>query len=311
VLKYLKFTGFIFIIFLIKYYDINQVLSILGSVNLILFMFALLLLFPTLMLKGIKSRILIERLGGKISMSEAMSIWIIGFYLGSFTPGKVGDFMRTLIVNQKTGLSLGQSFTTVFFERLMDLTLLLMLVLFSSLFFIPIDIFYYKTSHLAFVSLFFIAFIFLMIYRRLLLVDIIKYLISFFIPDRFKSKAENFSEDIFHSIFQFLHSKKFFLSFCILALSGWLLWFFQLYILSWCFDMPLSYWTITFIAPIILIVEIIPISILGVGTRDLALVLLLSSYDVEPELAISFSLGILSLNLLMATFGYFRLAIIR
>ncbi len=44
-----------------------------------------------------------------------------GFSPPSITPGKVGDAVRALYVSRETGRGLGESFLTVFMDRLMDL----------------------------------------------------------------------------------------------------------------------------------------------------------------------------------------------
>ena len=52
------------------------------------------------------------------------------------------------------------------------------------------------------------------------------------------------------------------------------------------------------------IVEILPLSIMGIGTRDITLIYLLGLNGIGPELAISFSTGILCLYLIISTMGF-------
>jgi uncharacterized protein (TIRG00374 family) len=75
-----------------------------------------------------------------------------------------------------------------------------------------------------------------------------------------------------------------------ISFVGWLVFFSELYLIAQLFDIHVPFLTLFFILAITATIASIPISIYGLGTRDAALVALLSLYGVSPENCISFTL---------------------
>ena len=110
-----------------------------------------------------------------------------------------------------------------------------------------------------------------------------------------------FIADIYRTINYHLF---FFLGHFILTVLAWSVCFIQYYFLALALGLNLNYFSIFFVVPILFLVSLIPISISGIGTRDAAAILVLSSFGISPELAIAFSLGILIENYILAVFGF-------
>jgi uncharacterized membrane protein YbhN (UPF0104 family) len=66
---------------------------------------------------------------------------------------------------------------------------------------------------------------------------------------------------------------------------------------------PISYFMILLILPFTTLVEALPISFSGIGTRDAVLILLFTLLGLSSTSAVSFSIMILLLNYIMNIFG--------
>ncbi len=75
-----------------------------------------------------------------------------------------------------------------------------------------------------------------------------------------------------------------------LSIFIWLLIWTQMFIIAKALSMSISYWLFIALIPISSLTALIPISISGIGTREIALVPLLSVFGISPEKTISMTL---------------------
>jgi uncharacterized protein (TIRG00374 family) len=76
----------------------------------------------------------------------------------------------------------------------------------------------------------------------------------------------------------------------LISFFSWFVFFSQLYLIAQLFSIHVPYFTLFFMCAIAATFAAIPVSFYGLGTRDVALVALLSLYNVSPENSISFTL---------------------
>ena len=96
------------------------------------------------------------------------------------------------------------------------------------------------------------------------------------VPKKFKGfVGENIN--IFYENFNKLDKNKIIVNF-LLTVLAWFSCFVQFWFLSLSFGLNLSYFSICLIMPVLILVQLIPISISGIGTREAASVLLLSIF---------------------------------
>ena len=124
---------------------------------------------------------------------------------------------------------------------------------------------------------------------------------KFFVPHKFKKFVGKSFEEFYDNLGKL--NRKIIICNFIFTILAWFIGFAQYWFLSLALGLNLSYFEICLISPILLLVQLIPISISGIGTREAAAILLLSVFNVKPELAIAFSLGILVEDYILAGFG--------
>ncbi len=287
--NYFRLFGLIGIgifIYLLLNIDLKSLLTCFKEANILYFLISLLFIIPTIFVKSIKWLLIVSK-ADRIPLPKAIIAWVAGFGAGLVTPGRIGDFFRAKFLKVR----LGKSLLTVLIDRLNDVLVLFLLGIFS------VFILFSKKNSLFNLSylfiLFFILFLIsiLVLRNKKLIRKIAKPFYKYFIPEKFKkSIGENFN--IFYRNFEKLEKRKILGNF-LLTILAWFVIFLQYWFLSFAFGLNLSYFSICLITPILLLVQLIPISISGIGTREATSVLLLSIFGISPELAIAFSLGIL------------------
>jgi uncharacterized protein (TIRG00374 family) len=88
-----------------------------------------------------------------------------------------------------------------------------------------------------------------------------------------------------------------------LSITGFLLYFLSVYFLNLGVGIALSFSEIIFIMAITSLITAIPISFLGIGTRDVALIAVFTWFGRTPEEAISLSIALLLLRLAIMLMG--------
>ena len=285
--------GIIIFIYLLLNIDLKILLTCFKKVNIFYFFISLLFIIPTIFVKSVKWLLIVEK-EDRISLGRAIVAWIAGFGAGLITPGRVGDFLRAKFLKSK----IGKGLLTVFIDRVNDVFVLFLFGIFG-VFTLFSNFFNLGYLFILFFVLFLIG-IFVLKTEKLIR-KIGKPIYRFFIPKKFKEKiGENFN--IFYRNLKKLEKRKIFLNF-LLTILTWFICFIQYFFLSLAFGLNLSYFSICLITPILLLVQLIPISISGIGTREGTSVLLLSNFGIPPELAIAFSLGILIEDYILGGIG--------
>ncbi len=297
--NYFRLFGLIGIgifIYLLLNINLSVLLTSFKSMNYLYFFISLLFILPAIVIKVIKWLLIVDK-EDRINLVDGIFAWVAGFSLGIITPGKLGDFTRAKFLKSKPGKSL----LSVLIDRLNDIFVLFIFGIFS-----VFILFSNKThlSNLGYLFLLFFAFFIIgisILRNEKLIKKIGVPFYKYFIPKKFKkSIGENFN--IFYRSFEKIEKRKIFVNF-LLTILAWFVGFIQYWFLSLAFGLNISYFLICLITPILLLVQLIPISISGIGTREAASILLLSNFGISPELAIAFSLGILIEDYLLGGVG--------
>lgn len=301
--KYLAVIGIVLFLFILYSVGPLEVLNSLSSLDPLSFLAVLLILPIPIVLKAWKQQILLSGTGKRISLWASTKIWLIGFFYATVTPAKAGDFFRAFYLRKSTGLPLGGGIAVTVVERLLDvgylfLTGLLGLILFSLHYSLDSSI---VTALVLFFFVFLVG-IFVMT-RKNLVSFILKPLFNVFMPEKFKQKMRNSFHDFYQGIRQLASSKKIILAAVVLTIVTWIITFFQYYMIAFALGLPVSFEFILWVMPAVLLIEILPISFSGIGTRDAVAIFFLGFAGVSPGEAVSFSLIILFIAILLAGIG--------
>lgn len=300
--RYLALIGIILLAFILVNIDLGKLLDIILKANILLLAFTLVLFIANLSLKAFKWKIVIKAFDLDYPFSKCFSGWASGFFVSIFTPARVGDFIRSFYLSADKEIPTGKALSTVLIERLIDVALVLLLGFTSVLFFavvfgkeiVSIEI-------LAAVIIFFILFVSILLKKKYM-----KMLLNPFfntvVPTSFKEQLKlNFSS--FYESIIGLKSKKILLAKAtLIGFITWLIAIFMGYVLFSALGLNVPFYYAFVIVPLIGLVDLLPISISGFGTREAAVIFLLSFYSISAENSVAFSL-------LYYFFGYIPVAL--
>jgi uncharacterized membrane protein YbhN (UPF0104 family) len=102
-------------------FDLEQVASAITSANSVALVTALAACFGTLILRGLRWRVLIATIDISISRRAAVEILALSFWVNVILPAKIGDVYRAWLLKKNGGSSFGRAVGTVVVERAVDL----------------------------------------------------------------------------------------------------------------------------------------------------------------------------------------------
>lgn len=267
-------------VLVISVVDFRQVWSILKKIDLLVLLCSFLSVLIVLLTKAWRWKYILDKQQIQITFKGALSFYLSSVYIGLLTPGRVGEFGKAVMINKRCA-SYGKSFFGVFLERAMDLAILLSLTLWGLPKFFwddnKVDYWYYYA---------------LVILTAIGVLAIIWYLRPLRILERFSSKKiiagilSGWSD--FKGEFVKIPPAKY-LFFGLLSSIGWFLYFLILFFLTVEINIHLTFLDVIQLAAISSVVAILPVSYLGLGTRDATLIYLFSVIHLGSSAAIAFS----------------------
>lgn len=283
--NYIRYLGILFLIVILTNIDVKLLLKYLCSINPILCLLVLVLNVPQFFIKSLRWNQLLKRQKILYPAFDTFQIYISSIFIGFITPGRLGEFIKVVYVKSDKGISLSKGMSSVLIDRLCDLYLLIFLGLLGIWQF---DI----LGELSYTSLFlliiFISFP-LLILNKQLMGKVISLIYKSVIRKEVQLRnniEENF-EDFYNGINQLINFKLTFSA--LLTCLSYSVFFIQCYLIAIAMGISINFISITLFMAISNVISFIPISISGLGTREVTLIYLFSLIDLNPELAVSYA----------------------
>jgi hypothetical protein len=288
-IKILSLIGIALFIFILSRINLESLFDILTHTNMIFLVLALMVNCIAIIFKSLKWKIIVNSVKNNFSLRDSIKAFFVGFSFSTITPAKLGDFIKVLYVNDDQ-CGFGKSISTVVIDRLIDIILLFSISLMAIYCFSMI-------YHIEILSLG--AFILIItgiiagtyiILNKKVLSALLRPFFNHFIPGNLKNKVSLYYHDFFSGLFTFYNDRRrFFLSIGIGILS-WIPPFVYGYLLALSIGINIDIFFFILVIPVISLLDLLPISISGIGTRDVALIFLFSLKGISAELAVAFSL---------------------
>ena len=298
--KYSFLIGLIIFIFIIARLDFNKLILILYKINYLYLFLSFLLLFPILIIKAYRWNYLKKKQLIIYNLKDSFLMYGTGIYFGILTPGRLGDLIKVIYLKNNQ-CSLGKSLVSVILDRLSDLFFLIFFGYLGMFLFFPS----FQNFILLFTFILIPGLIILIIFLRSKLIQLIlKKIFDFITPVKYqKSWKINFQD--FINNFKIYKFRNYLFVFLITAFS-WFIYYFQAYLLTKSIGINnLSFLFISIAVTIAGLVALLPVSILGIGTRDTILIGFFSIFYINQEVTVAFSFLILLMSVLMGLIGFF------
>ncbi len=277
----------IFLVILVNL-DIPAILDILISVNVYYLAAALLVNGMVVVIKAKKWSIIVDSVRSGFSLWQSIIGFLVGFSLSTLTPGKVGDVVRCLYVKNDS-CTTGMALSTVVIDRVIDLVLLFVfgiiaLIVFSAL--IGVEI---VSGGLLLALVWVLAFGIYTVSRKTHMEKILRPFFTVFIPTRYRNRLSGYFDDFYSGFDAFFASRRQAAECVGVGAVSWILAVVYASLLAKSIGIDAGYYMFLVI-PIISMLDLLPISISGIGTRDAALIYLFGIVAIAPEAAIAFSI---------------------
>ncbi|MBI4620199.1 MAG: flippase-like domain-containing protein [Desulfobacterales bacterium] len=277
--RYYKYLGFVILILIIWKIDFHRLTQIMGTLEIDILIVVLLLNLPVLFIKSLRWRYILKLQSISYSLSQTFISYLSGLFVGIVTPGRLGEAIKIFYLKEDQGIPLSKGLSGVLADRLFDLCFL---ILFGILGIWYLRIFG-QLNQLT------------MIFIFLAIVAIFIYLIS---KNRFKDFIVSFFGQKFDGLiisleqfltgFKDLARPKIILPGFLTVLS-YIVYFIQCHLILLSLSIKIDFLMTVFLMSLINLASLVPISILGIGTREAAMIYLFALINIPKEEAIAFS----------------------
>lgn len=280
----IKLVGIIIFIVLLIKIDIKKAIRIIINVDLPLLILAFGLSFIVFLFRTFRWKSILDVQGYNYKFIDLFKTNLGASYFASVTPGQIGELIKVYYLNQYKKIHFGRAFSSIIVDRFMNLPFLLTISIIGIMFF-PVE----EKIKFVLVSIFVVCFlgiIFLALSKKISS-KILRPLVKIGFLNKRKIKLKNYFREFFkgiQSLFSFDAIKPIGISIIGLAIV-----FFQAYILASSLSIEINIIYLCAALSISMVITLIPVSFLGIGTRDVILILLFTSIGLGAESAISFS----------------------
>jgi uncharacterized protein (TIRG00374 family) len=283
--KLFPIIGIIFFIYIIIDIGIEKIAGAFISVPIQFYVLALLIFIPRLFLSSYKWQYICKKQKMDFSLLYLAKIFLMTLFLGSVTPGAIGMHLRIYYIKEKCKTSIEKCITNSLIESSLSLIAGLFLAFIGSVILIN------RFPELIIIVLPFIifyTFAFIILIKERVGSRIFNFIIRLLIPTRFKNTVGKSIESLYVDIPKL---KDTFFPF-IIELIIWIVAATQVYIIAQAFSIEIPYLIFILISIIsVIISNVLPISIGGLGVREGAFIYFMSEFGVESEIAFVISLS--------------------
>jgi glycosyltransferase 2 family protein len=277
--------------------NFEQIAQSLLNANLWFILSAILLIIPIIITKAYRWQQILAGQNLSINFSQALALYGLGVSLGSFTPGQLGDFLKAWYLKNK-GYALVPAVVSVIYDRLFDLGLLVLLTL-GGLFFL-------NTSFNNYFQFIFLTIIGLLLILALLFSSRLQKLTSKIITKAITKFTKIWDETNppNPSSTNYFELKRVVVKALGATVFTSLLAVLRVWLLASAIGLNFSFIEVLVVSGLATIAGLIPISVAGIGSREVTLIGVLGNLGYTNEVAISLSTLLLALSLVNLLGGF-------
>jgi uncharacterized protein (TIRG00374 family) len=288
-IKILSLIGIALFIVILSRINLGALADILSHTSIFFLILALMVNCIAIILKAQKWKIIVNSIKPDFSLTESIKAFFVGFAFSTVTPAKLGDFVKILYINDDR-CGLGKCISSVVIDRLIDIILLFSIAFIGILGF---SVFYHieilSISTILLIIAGIAAGLYIVLHRPLLSI-LLRPFFSIFVPGHLKDKISLYYDDFFRGLFTFSRDHARFFSSVAVGIISWIPPFIYGYLLALSIGIDTGVLFFVLIIPVLSLLDLLPISISGIGTRDVALIFLFGLKGISPEQAVAFSL---------------------
>jgi glycosyltransferase 2 family protein len=281
--------GLILFVILLRMVDLPATWQLLKSAQPFWVGMSFFFLLPEILFKGLRLTAMSRVFHSKLSVKQAVWIYLAGQPLSAVTPAKLGDIVRVLGIGRWGNLKPHSAFAVHVADKVYDL-LTLGLMAATGLIVLISQNQHEGPAVSALLGIGLGVLLMALFLNPQWMERIIKPLLLFLAPKQLAERLRAHGREFYQSLLSlFQPSHRVALPF-LLSLAAWTTVLTRAYFCALALGLPLSFTRIALLLPVVVVIEFIPVTILGFGTREASLFLFFASSQVDKSGLLSFSL---------------------
>lgn len=300
--QFLPIIGIAIFIYLLIKLKVSDVLVEISNVKINFLLIALIFLILSLLLQTFKWFIIARKQNVKVSFSEAIKIQLISSFYGFITPARLGQVMRANYLKKYSKNNLGKGVGNFVLEKILDLCSLIFLVIIASFFFKEIVSIGYLFPAILFGL--FVVMLFIVMNEKYSkkIFGVFEKIAGKFIPKKLKDRAK----ESFYSFHEDKPKRRYLLLFFLINLISWIFLYAVSFFIGRAVGIEVSFFYFMAILPVTTLISQIPITISGLGTREITMIGLFGLLGVDATKVFSMSIiGLFLGDVIPAIIGFF------
>ncbi len=291
--RYIPIIGIGLFIYLLIRLDITKIFQEFDNIKWIYISFSTILVVVYLFFQTLKWFILAKRQKVRISFGEAFKINFISNFYGFITPAKIGTVIRADYLKKK-GTETGKGVSNFVIDKMLDFCSLFLLI-FGLGFIIYREVIPETAWYLLLLTFAVLIILFFIFYNKNNSKFLLRPIYRKLIPDKLKEK----SKIHFNSFYQDMPSVTFLFLALLINLSAWIINYLNIYLVGLALGININFVYFLIILPIATLIAQIPITIDGLGTRELTMISLFGILGISATKIFSMSiLSIIVINII-------------
>lgn len=281
--KWLPFIGILLFVYIVLRIGPEKIWSSFLSSNYFYILLAILFFIPMLIFQVWKWDYILKKQNIHLNFFYLLKLQMISLFYGSVTPGRLGSLIKIPYLCRKTKKPASECSSSVIIDRLFDFTAVALFAAIGAVLFLRKFVGFFYFTLLVFLG--FLLAIIIFTNKKTSKV-ILKIIFKFLIPEKLKGKARMSFTRFYESLPSIIKLVPAF----ILTLVVWFTIYTQAYFVALAFSVRVPYFYFITTFAVVTLISLIPITVSGIGTREVALLTLLSPYHATPENIVGFSI---------------------
>ncbi|KPK36342.1 MAG: hypothetical protein AMK70_02625 [Nitrospira bacterium SG8_35_1] len=291
-------VGILILCLLVTKFPANEIYHKFSSISIGWYFLSVLIIVPFCFIKYLRWRCLLQGMGIQVPLWGLFVIYLKGIFLGSVTPGRVGELSRAWFLKDREN-DLYKGLTSVFLDRLLDVAVLFLFTVAGT--FIYKGILGPDITNILIKSFAISTAVILILYMlckhgksRAVISSSLSWMVSRKIYDTLRSALKS-AADL---------SPKVLFTTVVLSLLSHLLWGIIGYVLLVSLGAKDSFLWLLWGMSIVAIISNLPVSYMGIGIRESAFAFFFASNNHPGSLGLSFGLLVSALWLWIGLLGF-------
>ena len=268
--KYSFLIGFFLLGIIIYQLDLEVFYQTTKKINYQLLILALFLAGPLILTKAWRWNYLKKLQNINYRLSDSFLMYGVGLAIGSLTPGRLGEISKISYL-KNDGYSTGQSLVSVVVDRLSDLFYLILFGYLGIILFFG----FLKKVTLVYSVVILSIIVILFIIKKQFYKQLIKKIFSIIIPSKYQQSWQTNFNEFLTGLKKY--TKKNYFNIFLITLLAWLIYYSQIYLFAKTIGIDkISPFYLIMAVTVSGFITLLPLSFLGIGTRDATLLVILS-----------------------------------